>query len=122
VREHHLVEVHIEAVFKLSSQTWLQPDVSFVRLAQIERGDPNEYYEGAPALAVEVASESNTAAQPDLKMELYFAHGTGEVWMVFPKTNRVRANFPDGHSETTRRQSSLGSSSRLVRAAIVYFR
>ena len=78
VREHHLGEVHIEAGFKLSSQTWLQPDVSFVRSAQIRQGDPNEYYEGAPALAIEVASDSNTAAQLDMKMELYFAHGAEE--------------------------------------------
>jgi Uma2 family endonuclease len=100
VREHRLGEVHIEAGFKLSRDTWLQPDVSFVRSAQIERGDPNEYYEGSPALAIEVASESNTAAQLDLKMELYFAHGAEEVWIVYPKTRRVRAHFPDGHSET----------------------
>jgi Uma2 family endonuclease len=100
VREHRLGEVHIEAGFKLSPRTWLQPDVSFVRSSQIQRGDPNEYYEGAPALAIEVASESNTAAQLDLKMELYFAHGGEEVWIVYPKTRRVRAHFPDGHSET----------------------
>jgi len=100
VREHRLGEVHIEAGFKLSSDSWLQPDVSFVTTAQMERGDPNEYFEGAPALAIEVASESNTAAQLDLKMELYFAHGAEEVWVVFPQTRRVRAHFPDGHSET----------------------
>jgi Uma2 family endonuclease len=100
VREHRLGEVHIEAGFKLSSDSWLQPDVSFVRSAQMQRGDPNEYYEGSPALAIEVASESNTAAQLDLKMELYFAHGGEEVWIVYPQTHRVRAYFPDGHSET----------------------
>jgi Uma2 family endonuclease len=100
VREHHLGEVHIEAGFKLSPQTWLQPDVSFVRSEQIEQGDPNEYFEGAPALAIEVAPESNTAAQIDLKMELYFAHGAEEVWVVYPQTRHVRAHFPDGHSET----------------------
>jgi len=33
-------------------------------------------------------------------MELYFAHGAEEVWVVYPKTRRVRAHFPDGHSET----------------------
>jgi Uma2 family endonuclease len=100
VREHRLGEVHIEAGFKLSSDSWLQPDVSFVRSAHMQRGDPNEYYEGSPALAIEVASESNTAAQLDLKMELYFAHGAEEVWVVYPQTRRVRAYFPDGHSET----------------------
>jgi Uma2 family endonuclease len=100
VREHHLGEVHIEAGFRLSPRSWLQPDVSFVRSAQIQQGDPNEYFEGAPAFAIEVASDSNTAAQLDLKMELYFAHGAEEVWVVYPQTRRVRAHFPDGHSET----------------------
>jgi Uma2 family endonuclease len=100
VREHRLGEVHIEAGFKLSSDSWLQPDVSFVRSDQMQRGDPTQYYEGSPALAIEVASESNTAAQLDLKMELYFAHGAEGVWVVYPQTHRVRAHFPDGHSET----------------------
>lgn len=100
VLQRRLGEVHIEAGFKLSQRTWLQPDVSFIRVDQIERGDPNEYFEGAPALAIEVASESNTAAQLDLKMELYFAHGAEEVWVVYPKTRHVRVHFPDGHSET----------------------
>ncbi len=36
VREHRLGEVHIEAGFKLSFVTWLQPDVSFLRTAQIQ--------------------------------------------------------------------------------------
>jgi Uma2 family endonuclease len=49
---------------------------------------------------IEVASDSNTAAQLDLKLELYFAHGAEEVWVVYPQTRRVRAHFPDGHSET----------------------
>jgi Uma2 family endonuclease len=100
VRQHKLGDVRIEAGFKLSSDTWLQPDVSFVRTAQIQRVDPNGYYEGAPAIAVEVASDSNTAVQLDLKMELYFAHGSEEVWVVYPKTKKISAHYPDGHSQT----------------------
>jgi Uma2 family endonuclease len=100
VHEHRLGEVHIEAGFKLSSATWLQPDVSFVRTAQIQRVDRNGYYDGAPAIAIEVASDSNTAAQLDLKMELYFAHGAEEVWVVYPKTKKTIAHYPDGHSQT----------------------
>ena len=100
VREHQLGEVHIAAGFKLSSDTWLQPDVSFVRTAQIQRADPDGYYDGAPAIAIEVASESNTAAQLDLKMELYFAHGAEEVWVVYPKTKRIRAHYPNSRSQT----------------------
>jgi Uma2 family endonuclease len=100
VDKNRLGDVRIEAGFKLSADTWLQPDVSFLRTAQLQRTPPDKYFEGAPALAIEVASESNTAAQLDLKMELCFAHGAEEVWIVYPKTRRVRAHFPDGHSET----------------------
>lgn len=100
VREHELGEVHIEAGFRLSSDTWLQPDVSFLRAAQLQASDPDGYYEGAPAMAIEVASESNTAAQLDLKMEQYFAHGSEEVWVVYPKTRRIRLHYPDGDSKT----------------------
>jgi Uma2 family endonuclease len=100
VRDRQFGEVYISAGFKLPLDTFLRPDASFIRKSQIERTDPDGYLEGAPALAIEVASESNTAAQLDLKMEVYFAHGAEEVWIVYPKTRRVRAHFPDGHSET----------------------
>jgi Uma2 family endonuclease len=99
VREHQLGEVYISAGFKLPGDSFLKPDASFIRGAQIARTDPDGYLEGAPALAIEVASESNTAAQLDLKMELYFAHGGEEVWIVYPQTRHVRAHFPDGHGE-----------------------
>ena len=58
--------------------------------------------EGAPALAIEVASESNTAAQLDLKMELYFAHGAEEVWIVYP-TNPARPRAFPGWSQRNAR-------------------
>ncbi len=100
VRDHQLGEVYVSAGFKLPGDTFLKPDASFIRKSQIERTDPDGYFEGAPALAFEVASEFNTAALLDLKMELYFAHGTEELWIVYLKTRHVRAHFPDGHGET----------------------
>lgn len=100
MKERSLGRVHMEAGFKLSSDTWLQPDVSFVRDAQIKKSDPDEYYDGTPAVAVEVVSESNTAAQLDRKMEQYFAYGCEEVWIVYPETRKIRVHFPDGGSRT----------------------
>ena len=100
VDQHGLGDVRIEAGFKLSEDTWVQPDVSFLRTSQLRSARLGGYFEGAPALAIEVVSESNTAARLDLKMELYFAHGAEEVWTVYPQTRRVRAHFPDGHSDT----------------------
>jgi Uma2 family endonuclease len=100
VREHRLGEVHIEAGFRLSSDTWLQPDVSFLRSSQIQSSDPHGYYQGAPAIAIEIASESNTTAQLDLKSELYFANGSSEVWVVYPKTRKVLVYLAEGDIRT----------------------
>lgn len=100
VLKHELGRVHTEAGFRLSKDSWLQPDLSFVRPAQIQKADPAGYYIGAPALAVEVVSDSNTAIELDIKIEEYFAHDAEEVWVVYPKTRKLRAHHPDGRSET----------------------
>jgi Uma2 family endonuclease len=100
VLERRLGEVHIEAGFRLTSDTWLQPDVSFLRSSQIQSSDPHGYYQGAPAIAIEIASDSNTAAQLDLKTELYFANGLSEVWVVYPKKRKVVAHLADGNIRT----------------------
>jgi len=92
--------VFILAGFLLSSDTFLQPDVSFVRSAQLQASAPDGYFAGAPAIAIEIASDSNTAAQLDLKMEQYFAHGSEEVWVVYPKTRKVRVHYPNGTGRT----------------------
>jgi len=52
VKEHQLGSVRVESGFRLSSDTWLEPDVSFLRTAQIPANDPYHYYDGAPALAI----------------------------------------------------------------------
>jgi Uma2 family endonuclease len=100
VREHGLGDVHIKAGFRLTADTWLQPDVSFVQAPQIASSDPSGYYQGAPSIAIEVASDSNTAAQVELKTELYFANGSSEVWAVYPKTKNVLVHLADGNIRT----------------------
>lgn len=98
VQQRRLGDVRIENGFKLSARTWLQPDVSFIRASQFAATDPDGYLEGGPALAVEVISESNTPAKIKLKMQLYFTHGSEEVWIVDPKARQVFVHKPDGTS------------------------
>ncbi len=100
VRGHRLGEVFITAGFLLPPNTFLLPAGSFVRTTHLQGTDPDGYLEGAPAIAIEVVSESNTAAQLDRKLELYFAHGSEEVWVVYPETRKIRIHFPDGTSKT----------------------
>jgi len=100
VRERRLGEIHIEAGFRLTSDTWLQPEVSFVTSSQIQSSDPSGYYQGAPVLAIEIVSDSNTAVQLDLKTELYFANGSREVRVLYPKTRKVLVHRADGEIQT----------------------
>ncbi|SRR5713226_2847326 len=44
------------------------------------------YFEGAPFLAIEIVSPSNSAEQIEAKIELYLANGSQEVWVLYPKT------------------------------------
>ena len=109
VRDRGIGEVHIEAGFKLSPNSWLQPDLSVVRTAQLDVSRTADYLLGGPAIAIEVASESNTAAQLDAKMDLYFAHGSEEVWVVYPERRTIRVHRPDGTSRTVEANAEVRS-------------
>ena len=80
-----LGEVCIESGYQLSGHSWLKPDVSVARPGQPE----GKYLVDSPAIAIEVVSPSNSAADMDIKTELYFEFGALEVWLVYPKTRRV---------------------------------
>lgn len=86
--------VYLETGYKFSSRAWLQPDVSIPY-----RDQPSgDYFESAPALAVEVISESNTAEQMDRKVNIYLTNGGVEVWLVYPSTRCVWL-YREGHAE-----------------------
>ena len=80
-----LGRVFREMGYRLPGEGWLVPDVSVTHAGQrVEK-----YLLGAPAIAVEVISPSNTAKRIDAKAELYFQFGAREVWRFFPKTKHV---------------------------------
>jgi Uma2 family endonuclease len=85
-----LGEVFHEMGYLLLGTNWLQPDVSVTHAGQIE----GKYFEGAPAIAIEVISPGNTAKRIDAKAELYFECGALEVWRFYPKTRRVTIQVP----------------------------
>ena len=67
------------------------PDVSFVRRDQRPQGLVSRgYADGAPALAVEVVSPSNTVEEMEQKRHEYFAAGAELVWIVLPVTQTVQ--------------------------------
>jgi Uma2 family endonuclease len=91
-----LGEVHMEMGYRMGSapQSWLQPDVSVTHADQ--SGD--DYYEGAPLVAIEVASDAQSASHLEAIAQMYLSYGAREVWLLYPKTGHVwicRAGKPD---------------------------
>lgn len=96
---HHLVAhalehggiVTTETGFVLIEEplTLRGPDVAYVRGEPEPYGEPEGFIRGAPDLAVEVASPSNTASDLHEKVLQYFEAGGVEVWVVHPRTRTV---------------------------------
>lgn len=74
---------------KRGPETSRCPDVSFVAAARLPRGAEPEIFEGAPDLAVEVLSPSNTDAQIAGKRDDYLRFGARQVWIADPETRTV---------------------------------
>jgi Uma2 family endonuclease len=70
----------METGYKIGHKTWLIPDVSVAHPDQTV----GDYLEGAPAIAVEVISDCNTARQIERKRRIYLDSGALEVWVFFP--------------------------------------
>ena len=84
--------------FHLSGDTVRRPDVSFV---QAGRELPlDKLPEGAPDLAVEVVSPTNTPREIDQRISDYFAAGCQRVWVAYPEDREV---YIHGLAGVTRR-------------------
>ncbi|HYW46264.1 MAG TPA: Uma2 family endonuclease [Bryobacteraceae bacterium] len=81
--------------YKLGTHSWLIPDVSITHAEQ----PAGDYLEGAPALAVEVISESNTALEIACKIKELFASGGREVWLIYPDQRSVWVYQPGGQAQ-----------------------
>ena len=76
-------------LFVLGPKTKRAPDVSFLRAARARQIDPNADIPGAPDLAVEVLSPTDTVAAVRRKIRQYFGAGAQCVWVVYPETRAV---------------------------------
>ena len=112
MEERLACQVYIEAGYKLSERpaTWVQPDVSVVATGRTLDGD---YVIGAPDLAVEVVSPSESAADIEEKVELMLEAGSQAVWVVYPKTRTVHVFTPGGSAKILSTKDSLAAPSLL---------
>jgi Uma2 family endonuclease len=111
VETHTLGEVFgPDTGFKIadSPDTVRAPDVAFVRQERIPDGELTEkFWPGAPDLAVEVVSPTDTLYELDEKIEEYLASGVTLVWVVNPKKRTVTVYRPGTSPEV------LGESDQL---------
>ena len=78
-----------EYLFVLGPTIKRAPDVSFLRSERAKKIDPHVDIPGAPDLAVEVLSPTDTVSAMRRKIRQYFAAGTQCVWIVYPETREV---------------------------------
>jgi Uma2 family endonuclease len=87
VEAHQLGTVVSEQPFHLFRSTVRYPDVAFVRSGRTLPSD--KFPEGAPDLAIEVISPTNTPHEMDRRVSDFFAAGSTRVWLVYPEQREV---------------------------------
>lgn len=81
----------IETGFILDEESWRKPDVAVMSkdaLLHADR-DPKRPLEGAPDLAIELASPSDTSAMIGRKVDHFLAAGPKTVWVLYPESQQV---------------------------------
>lgn len=107
LRSRQLGEATMETDFKLTEGTIRIPDVAFVRADRLAGIDPRQRLEGAPDLAVEVASPRDNADDLVLKAQQYLAAGARAVWIIYPEARLVYIYKPGQRPEVRDATQSL---------------
>jgi Uma2 family endonuclease len=100
---------YLEVGYKLTDNppSWVQPDVSFLTADRIAEIRGNDYPVGAPNLAVEIISPSETAADIEQKVSLLLETGCQTIWVIYPKTQTVHVFTPGGHATICNNNETL---------------
>ncbi len=87
--------------FRLSVDHCFEPDIAFVSHARMKLIHPHKekLFHGAPDLAIEVLSPSDSITKTERKLALYLAHGAALAWMVDPKSKTIRVYRKSGEFE-----------------------
>ena len=82
------LKVLSEMAFAVTSTDTLVPDASVINRSRLSPRE-QKYTPGAPELAVEVVSPSDTAIHLKSKVDIYLQGGSKTVWVVFPESRSV---------------------------------
>jgi len=77
----------VEIAFEVDSENTLTPDVSVVSRERLLLDD--RVIRGAPEIAIEVVSPSDTAAHMKSKVNAYLRNGSQSAWVVYPDDRSV---------------------------------
>lgn len=113
VRAHQLGEVTLETDFKLSEGTVRVPDVAFILAHRLAGIDPRQRLEGAPDLAVEVASPTDDPDDLVLKAHQYLASRAAAVWVIYPEAKLTYIYKPGERPEVRDARQALDDAALL---------
>ena len=101
-RQRDFGQAGVEAGYILLSgpDTVRGPDVYFRLVPRNTRRQSVGFLAGAPDIAVEVVSPSNTAAEMERKVAEYLAAGSQRVWVAYPVSRSVIVHRADGTTVT----------------------
>jgi len=86
-----------EMDFRLGPDTVRNPDVAFITSEHLKKIDSDRSpADGAPALAVEVISPNNRAADIAKKTQQYLDAGCKTVWIIYPSLRRAEIHSTTG--------------------------
>jgi Uma2 family endonuclease len=83
---HLAMESLVEMGAQVSQHDVFVPDVSLVKL---DRCSEERIFRGAPDLAIEFVSPSDTVTRLKAKVDTYLQGGSNAVWVVFPDSRSV---------------------------------
>jgi Uma2 family endonuclease len=108
VKQHKLGRIYgADTGFVLSDDTLRSPDVAFVRQERLQAFKSTGFAKGAPDLAVEIFSPSDSVRQLMRKVKQYLAAGCHTVWIVYPDRREVQVLTAAGEDRLLRPGDTL---------------
>jgi Uma2 family endonuclease len=103
--QNPIAELFPETMYQLDKYNSLIPDLGVLFPGRLSPGTSG-WIQAAPELAIEVVS-SETADRLEQKIELYLAHGSRSVWVVYPKQRVIRIFDANGQSRKFEQRQTL---------------
>ena len=108
VKKHGLGRVYAaDTGFRLNDDTVRSPDVAFVRQDRVATVHRRGFGKGAPDLAVEILSPSDSIRQLIRKVRQYLAAGCHTVWVLHSERKEVDVYEKSGADRTLRAEDRL---------------